>query len=217
MDFEWVIYTFSNGLHVVANCIFFRLRKMRSKQYTPAINNIGNKASPTGKSGLVSPIGGSVGLAAKVRPFGSNEAEGMKTASLTSLCILTNEPTPLGMAYSYTPPVEKERIVLSDVRTEIGATVDWGFVLKLLLKLLPKLVLTTKDDEWWLDDAVAVLERATELIGVYVAVDSNNFKNEKLRAKILLFYENEVLYSQISVSFWQNITFLMIFATIFKK
>ena len=42
-------------------------------------------------------------------------------------------------------------------------------------------------------------------------------KNEKLRAKILLFYENEVLYSQISVSFWQNITFLMIFATIFKK
>ena len=41
-------------------------------------------------------------------------------------------------------------------------------------------------------------------------------KIEKMRAKILLFYENEVLYSQISVSFWQNITFLMIFATIFK-
>lgn len=121
------------------------------------------------------------------------------------------------MAYSYTPPVEKERIVLSDVRTEIGATVDWGFVRKLLLKLLPKLVLTTKDDEWWLDDAVAVLEKAAELMGLYVAVDSKNFKNEKSRAKIQLFYENEVLYSQISVSFWQNITFLMIFATIFKK
>ena len=121
------------------------------------------------------------------------------------------------MAYSYTPPVEKERIVLSDVRTEIGATVDWGFVLKLLLKLLPKLVLTTKDDEWWLDDAVTVLEKAAELIGVYVAVGSNIFKTEKMRAKILLFYENEVLYSQISVSFWQNITFLMIFATFFKK
>ena len=42
-------------------------------------------------------------------------------------------------------------------------------------------------------------------------------KIEKMRAKILLFYENEVLYSQISVSFWQNITFLNIFATIFKK
>ena len=41
-------------------------------------------------------------------------------------------------------------------------------------------------------------------------------KIEKMRAKILLFYENEVLYSQIIVSFWQNITFLMIFATIFK-
>ena len=121
------------------------------------------------------------------------------------------------MAYSYTPPVEKERIVLSDVRTEIGATVDWGFVRKLLLKLLPKLVLTTKDDEWWLDDAVAVLEKAAELMGLYVAVDSNIFKNEKSRAKVQLFYENEVLYSQISVSFWQNITFLMIFATIFKK
>lgn len=120
------------------------------------------------------------------------------------------------MAYSYTPPVEKERIVLSDVRTEIGATVDWGFVRKLLLKLLPKLVLTTKDDEWWLDDAVVVLEKAAELMGLYVAVDSNIFKNEKLRAKVQLFYENEVLYSQISVSFWQNITFLMIFATIFK-
>ena len=121
------------------------------------------------------------------------------------------------MAYSYTPPVEKERIVLSDVRTEIGATVDWGFVLKLLLKLLPKLVLTTKDDEVWLDDAVVVLEKAAELMGLYVAVDSNIFKNAKSRAKIQLFYENEVLYSQISVSFWQNITFLMIFATIFKK
>ena len=121
------------------------------------------------------------------------------------------------MAYSYTPPVEKERIVLSDVRTEIGATVDWGFVRKLLLKLLPKLVLTTKDDEWWLDDAVILLEKAAELIGVYVAIGSNIFKIEKLRAKILLFYENEVLHSQISVSFWQNITFLNIFATIFKK
>ena len=120
------------------------------------------------------------------------------------------------MKYSYTPPVEKERIVLSDVRTEIGATVDWGFVRKLLLKLLPKLVLTTKDDEWWLDDAVVVLEKAAELMGLYVAVDSNIFKNEKLRTKIQHFYENEVLYSQISVSFWQNITFLMIFATIFK-
>ena len=93
---------------------------------------------------------------------------------------------------------------------------DWGFVRKLLLKLLPKLVLTTKDDEWWLDDAVVVLEKAAELMGLYVAVDSNIFKNEKLRTKIQLFYENEVLYSQISVSFWQNITFLMIFATIFK-
>ena len=41
-------------------------------------------------------------------------------------------------------------------------------------------------------------------------------KIEKMRTKILLFYENEVLYSQIIVSFWQNITFLMIFATIFK-
>lgn len=121
------------------------------------------------------------------------------------------------MTYSYTPPVEKERIVLSDVRTEIGATVDWGFVRKVLLKLLPKLVLTTKDDEWWLDDAVVVLEKAAELMGLYVAVDSNIFKNEKLRAKIQLFYENEVLYSQISVSFWQNITFLNIFATIFKN
>lgn len=61
-----VIYGFLNGLFtlLVANCIFFRLRKMRSRQYTPAINNIGNKASPTGKSGLVSPIGGSVGLPA---------------------------------------------------------------------------------------------------------------------------------------------------------
>ena len=141
----------------------------------------------------------------------------MKTASLTSLCIVTNEPTPLGTMYSCEPPVEKERIVLSDVRTEIGATVDWDFVLKLLLKLLPKLVLTPKDDEVWLDDVVILLEKAAELIGVYVAVGSNIFKNEKLRAKILLFYENEVLYSQISVSFWQNITFLNIFATIFKK
>ena len=187
MNFEWVIYTFSNGLHVVANCIFFRLRKMRSRQYTPAINNIGNKASPTGKSGLVSPIGGSVGLPAKARSFGSYGAEGRKTASLTSLCILTNEPTPLGMAYSYTPLVEKERIVLSDVRTEIGATVDWGFVRKLLLKLLPKLVLTTKDDEWWLDDAVVVLEKAAELMGLYVAVDSNIFKKRKITDKSTTF------------------------------
>lgn len=48
-----VIYGFLNGLFtlLVANCIFFRLRKMRSRQYTPAINNIGNKASPIGKSG----------------------------------------------------------------------------------------------------------------------------------------------------------------------
>ena len=113
-----------------------------------AHSSIGNKASPTGKSGLVSPIGGSVGFPANVRPFGSKGVEGRKTASLTSLCILTNEPSPLGMKYSYTPLVEKERIVLFDVRTEIGATVDWGFMLKLLLKLLPKLVLTTKDDEW---------------------------------------------------------------------
>ena len=90
-------------------------------------------------------------------------------------------------------------------------------MLKLLLKLLPKLVLTPKDDELWLDDVVILLEKAAELIGVYVAVGSNIFKNEKLRAKIQLFYENEVLYSQISVSFWQNITFLNIFATIFKK
>lgn len=68
-----VIYGFLNGLFtlLVANCIFFRLRKMRSRQYTPAINNIGNKASPTGKSGLVSPIGGSVGLPAKARSLGS--------------------------------------------------------------------------------------------------------------------------------------------------
>jgi hypothetical protein len=145
------------------------------------------------------------------------EVIGEPIPELTSLCILTNEPTPLGTMYSCEPPVEKERIVLSDVRTEIGATVDWGFVLKLLLKLLPKLVLTPKDDEAWLDDVVILLERAAELIGVYVAVGSNIFKNEKLRAKILLFYENEVLYSQISVSFWQNITFLNIFATIFKK
>ncbi len=175
MDFEWVIYTFSYGLHVVANCIFFRLRKMRSRQYTPAINNIGNKASPTGKSGLVSPIGGSVGLPAKVRPFDSNEAEGMKTASLTSLCILTNEPTPLGMAYSYTPPVEKERIVLSDVRTEIGATVARG----LLLKLLPKLVFTTNEDEVELAVIVVLLVKADELIGSYVVVFSNIYSKSK--------------------------------------
>lgn len=143
MDFEWVIYTFSNGLHVVVNCIFFRLRKMRSRQYTPAINNIGNKASPTGKSGLVSPIGGSVGLAAKVRSFGSYGADGRKTASLTSRCIATNEPTPLGKTYSNVPPVEIERKVLSEVRTEIRA----DELYEPLLKLLPKLVLTTKDDE----------------------------------------------------------------------
>ena len=83
-------------------------------------------------------------------------------------------------------------------------------MLKLLLKLLPKLVLTPKDDEAWLDDVVILLERAAELIGVYVAVGSNIFNNEKNRAKILLFYENEVLYSQISVSFWQNITFIKV-------
>ena len=140
-----VIYGFLNGLFtlLVANCIFFRLRKMRSRQYTPAINNIGNKASPTGKSGLVSPIGGSVGLAAKARSFGSYGADGIKTASLTSRCIATNEPTPLGKTYSNVPPVEIERKVLSEVRTEIGA----DELYEPLLKLLPKLVLTTKDDE----------------------------------------------------------------------
>lgn len=48
-----VIYGFINGLFtlLVANCIFFRWRKKRIKQYTHAINNIGNKASPIGKSG----------------------------------------------------------------------------------------------------------------------------------------------------------------------
>ena len=91
------------------------------------------------------------------------------------------------MTYSYTPPVEKERIVLSDVRTEIGATVDWGFVRKLLLKLLPKLVLTTKDDEWWLDDAVVVLEKAAELMGLYVAVDSNIYSKTKKSRKYTAF------------------------------
>ena len=42
-------------------------------------------------------------------------------------------------------------------------------------------------------------------------------KIEKLRAKIQLFYENEVLYSQISVSFWQKITFLVDFATFLRN
>jgi hypothetical protein len=111
----------------------------------------------------------------------------MKTASLTSLCIVTNEPTPLGTMYSCEPPVEKERIVLSDVRTEIGATVDWGFVLKLLLKLLPKLVLTPKDDEVWLDDVVILLEKAAELIGVYVAVGSNISITKKTGQKYCFF------------------------------
>jgi hypothetical protein len=35
-------------------------------------------------------------------------------------------------------------------------------------------------------------------------------QKRKNRAKILLFYENEVLYSQICVSFWQNITFIKV-------
>ena len=60
-------------------------------------------------------------------------------------------------------------------------------MLKLLLKLLPKLVLTTKDDEWWLDDVVVVLEKAAELMGLYVAVGSNILENPKFRAKVLLF------------------------------
>ena len=35
-------------------------------------------------------------------------------------------------------------------------------------------------------------------------------QKRKNRAKVLLFYENEVLFPQISVSFWQNITFIKV-------
>ena len=55
------------------------------------------------------------------------------------------------------------------------------------MKLLPKLVLTTNDDEWLLVMILLLLVKAEEVIGVYVAVGSNILENPKFRAKVLLF------------------------------
>jgi hypothetical protein len=57
---------------------------------------------------------------------------------------------------------------------------------------------------------VVLLDKAGELMGLYVAVDSNIDSKSKNRAKVLLFYENKVLFLQTGVSFWQNITFIKV-------
>ena len=117
-------------------------------------------------------------LEASPSAYAKGKAEiGALIPELTSLWILMKEVVPEEVYLLTPPPEEKERNVLSDVRTEIGAAV----VPTELRKLLPKLLLAENDEEA-LDTDIEPLEKAAEGLALYVDENSNIYeKLKKLR------------------------------------
>ena len=97
---------------------------------------------------------------------------------LTSLWMLMKEVVPEEVQLPTPPPEEKERKVLSDVRTEIGAAV----VPTELRKLLPKLLLAENDEEA-LETDIEPLEKAAEGLALYVDENSNIYEKPKKARK----------------------------------